>query len=146
MNVSATEAAVRAGKPAAAESNPELHQLVCALQAVREGDFSVRLPADWTGLFGKAADLFNDIVACNARLSAELIRVEDAVGKQGQTRQRMRGYSRAGAWGAPPRWSTRRPGWWRHRERSARRRWWPRCPPPSRRRGRGRCGRTPAIA
>ncbi|MPZ45976.1 MAG: response regulator [Betaproteobacteria bacterium] len=100
MNVSATEATVKAGKSAAPESSPELHELVRALQAVREGDFSARLPADWTGLFGKAADLFNDIVACNARLSAELIRVEDAVGKQGQTRQRMRAYSRSGAWGA----------------------------------------------
>jgi HAMP domain-containing protein len=100
MNVSATEATAPAGPSAPPESNPELRDLVRALQAVREGDFSVRLPADWTGLFGKAADLFNDIVSSNARLSDELIRVGDAVGKQGQTRQRMRTHSRGGAWGS----------------------------------------------
>ena len=85
-----TPPAVPAAQPGAAESSPELHALVHALQAVREGDFSVRLPADWTGLAGKAADLFNDIVAANARLAQELIRVGEAVGKQGQTRQRLR--------------------------------------------------------
>ena len=35
------------------------------LQAMRDGDFSVRLPGDWTGLEGKIADTFNEIVAAN---------------------------------------------------------------------------------
>jgi hypothetical protein len=35
----------------------------------------VRLPGDQTGLDGKIADTFNEIVAANARLAAELKRV-----------------------------------------------------------------------
>ena len=41
-------------------------ELLRALQRVRDGDFSVRLPGDWTGLDGKIADTFNEIVAANA--------------------------------------------------------------------------------
>ncbi|MBV9965441.1 MAG: hypothetical protein JO008_07075, partial [Alphaproteobacteria bacterium] len=41
--------------------------LLHALQSVRIGDFSVRLPADDTGLHGKIADTFNEIVAANQR-------------------------------------------------------------------------------
>ena len=43
-------------------------ELLQALLALRDGDFSVRLPSDWTGLAGKVADTFNDIAAANARL------------------------------------------------------------------------------
>ena len=33
-----------------------MKQLVVALDAVREGDFTYQLPSDWTGLEGKVAD------------------------------------------------------------------------------------------
>ena len=42
-----------------------MHELLHALQAMRIGDFSVRLPSDQTGLEGKIADTFNEIVAAN---------------------------------------------------------------------------------
>ena len=45
----------------------DLKKLLRALQSVRDGDFSVRLPSDKTGLAGKLADAFNDIVAQNQR-------------------------------------------------------------------------------
>src|ERR1044072_2383217 len=77
----------------------QLRKLVVALQSVREGDFSVQLPGDWTGLYGKVADTFNDIVRSNRRLSDELSRVGQSVGKQGKTRQRLRADRRSGAWG-----------------------------------------------
>src|SRR5437588_214614 len=57
------------------EAQPELRILLEALQSVRQGDFSVQLPGDWTGLYGKVADTFNDIVRSNRRLSDELARV-----------------------------------------------------------------------
>ena len=44
----------------------DLRDILHALQAMRVGDFSVRLPGDWTGLAGKIADTFNEIVAANA--------------------------------------------------------------------------------
>ena len=45
------------------------HELLHALQAMRIGDFSVRLPSDRTGLEGKIADTFNEIVAANERMA-----------------------------------------------------------------------------
>src|ERR1044072_6296841 len=78
---------------------PELRILLEALQSVRQGDFSVQLPGDWTGLYGKVADTFNDIVRSNRRLSDELARVGESVGKQGKTRQRVISDRRVGAWG-----------------------------------------------
>ena len=64
--------------------------LLSALQAVADGDFSVRLPGHWTGLDGKIADRFNDIVASNQQMARELARVGEVVGKQGKTQQRVR--------------------------------------------------------
>jgi HAMP domain-containing protein/CheY-like chemotaxis protein/signal transduction histidine kinase len=75
-----------------------LSELLRALQAVRDGDFSVRLPGDWTGLEGKIADTFNEIVSSNARMASELERVGTVVGKRGQTRQRVKFGRPSGAW------------------------------------------------
>src|ERR1700704_1228925 len=50
-------------------------QLLSALTAFKRGDFSVRLPDDWTGLGGKIADTFNDVIAMNQRLARELGRI-----------------------------------------------------------------------
>jgi HAMP domain-containing protein/CheY-like chemotaxis protein/signal transduction histidine kinase len=81
------------------QGSAELRQLLHALQAVRDGDFSVRLPGDWTGLEGKIADTFNEIVAANAKMAGELERVGRVVGKQGKTRQRVKFGRLSGAWG-----------------------------------------------
>jgi HAMP domain-containing protein/CheY-like chemotaxis protein/signal transduction histidine kinase len=78
----------------------DLSELLQALQRVRDGDFSVRLPSDQTGLAGKIADTFNEIVNANERLAVELARVGQVVGKDGQTRNRMSSERRSGAWGA----------------------------------------------
>ena len=80
-------------------SQPELSELLRVLQAVRDGDFSVRLPGDWTGLEGKIADTINEIVTSNARMASELERVGKVVGKQGKTRQRVKFGRPSGAWG-----------------------------------------------
>src|SRR5579863_3220593 len=76
-----------------------LEQLLAALQAVQAGDFSVRLPGHQTGIAGKIADTFNDIIATNQRMAQQLERVGDVVGKQGKTRQRVTIGSGKGAWG-----------------------------------------------
>ena len=77
----------------------DVQGLVKALQAVRDGDFSVRLPGDRVGLAGKVADTFNDIVSANCRLAQELERVGHRVGKEGKTSQRIRFDRRGGSWG-----------------------------------------------
>src|SRR5262245_20612156 len=76
----------------------ELRELLRALQAVRDGDFSVRLPGDWTLVEGKLADCFNDIVASTQEMAQELARVAQVVGKEGKTRQRMRFARPRGSW------------------------------------------------
>ena len=47
----------------------DLREVLRALQSVRDGDFSVRLPGDKAGLAGKVADTFNEIVGSNERLA-----------------------------------------------------------------------------
>src|SRR5215510_14127021 len=64
----------------------DLKKLLRALQAVRDGDFTVRLAPDQTGLAGKIADTFNEMVSCNQRLCNELERAGQMVGKEGKTR------------------------------------------------------------
>ncbi len=51
---------------------------------MRDGDFSVRLPGNWTGLTGKIADTFNEIVTANQQMAKELKRVGKVVGKEGK--------------------------------------------------------------
>ncbi len=73
----------------AVDSSLVLPTLLRALQQVRDGNFSIRLPVEWSGLSGKIADAFNDIVSSNARIADELGRLGRAVGKEGKTRQRV---------------------------------------------------------
>jgi HAMP domain-containing protein/CheY-like chemotaxis protein/signal transduction histidine kinase len=80
-------------------TDARLRELLGALQAVKVGDFSARLPNDWIGVMGKVADSFNDIVASNQRMASELERVGFTVGREGRTRQRVKFVNRAGAWG-----------------------------------------------
>ena len=60
------------------------------LQTMKNGDFSVRLPVSWTGLAGKIADNFNEIVTANEQMASELKRVGLAVGKKGKIQERLR--------------------------------------------------------
>ena len=76
-----------------------LHELLHALQAMCTGNFSVRLPTDRTGLEGKIADTFNEIVAANERMAQELEHVGQVVGREGKTRTRVRFGLSGGAWG-----------------------------------------------
>src|SRR5579859_7607507 len=76
-----------------------LTELLHALQAMRVGDFSVRLAGDRVGLMGKIADTFNEIVSTNQRMAKELEHVGQVVGREGRTRQRVRLGLSDGAWG-----------------------------------------------
>ncbi|MCU1452829.1 MAG: hypothetical protein JWN46_975 [Acidimicrobiales bacterium] len=63
--------------------------LLGVLAQVKAGDFSARLPLDWTGVAGKVADDLNDVIIANQTLGAELARVSQVVGKQGKLSQRV---------------------------------------------------------
>src|SRR5262245_8414492 len=73
-------------------------QLLRAMLAFKKGDFAARLPVDLTGLDGKIADAFNDIVAVSERRARETARVSLAVGKEGRLRQRMSVPGISGGW------------------------------------------------
>src|ERR1700691_965822 len=59
------------------------------LSRVKTGDFSARMPLEWTGVAGKVADALNDIIASNQALETELARVARVVGQEGRTSQRV---------------------------------------------------------
>jgi HAMP domain-containing protein/CheY-like chemotaxis protein len=87
------------GGSAATMEGPNLAVILMGLQIMRDGDFSVRLPGSWTGLEGKIADTFNEIVSANQQMARELKRVGQAVGKEGRTRERTRFHESRGSWG-----------------------------------------------
>jgi hypothetical protein len=87
--------------PATVEHGPNgsavLYDLLQALQAMRVGDFSIRMPVGGEGIEGKIADTFNEIVAANEVLAKSL------VGRAGP--------ASASNWGSPTEPGVR----WRHR-------------------------------
>src|SRR5579872_2121496 len=80
-------------------SADDLSLVLSSLQTMRDGDFSVRLPGTWTGLPGKLADTFNEIVGSNQQIAHELKRIGQVVGKEGKTRERTQFHQPKGAWG-----------------------------------------------
>src|SRR5665213_1147814 len=81
------------GKPSS-----DLQELLFALQAMRSGDFSVRMSGAQEGIAGKIADTFNEIVATNQRMSKELARAREIVGREGKTRHRVKIGLSSGSW------------------------------------------------
>ncbi|HET6409002.1 MAG TPA: HAMP domain-containing protein, partial [Chthoniobacteraceae bacterium] len=86
------------GQPGRWESAFETSHLLDAMLAFRAGDFSVRLPAGWTGIHGKIADAFNDVLAMNDRRSRETARVSHVVGREGKLQQRLTTVGMIGGW------------------------------------------------
>src|SRR5258708_2308101 len=74
-------------------------QLLSALMAFKRGDFSARLPEDWTGVPGKIADTFNAVIETNQRMTQELERIVHAVGKEGRIGQRASIGEVSDSWG-----------------------------------------------
>src|SRR5579872_5902623 len=86
-------------KPDYTNGKPDPSQeLLQALQAMRSGDFSVRMTGDHLGIDGKIADTFNEIVAANQRMAQQLERVGQVVGREGKTRQRVKFALASGSW------------------------------------------------
>src|SRR6478609_6633820 len=75
-----------------------LQSLLGALQSIRVGDFSVRMPGDSVGIEGKIADTLNEIVAANQQMAQQLELVGQVVGREGKTRKRVAMGLLQGAW------------------------------------------------
>ena len=63
---------LRASRTAA---EARLRQMLSAMTAFRDGDFSVRLPVDWAGTDGRIAEAFNQAIAHEERISREVGRL-----------------------------------------------------------------------
>ncbi len=91
----------RAGDVPAKDSLDAHSRLILAtIVAFRDGDFSVRLPADWTGIDGQIAEAFNQTIAQEERISKEVTRLSETVGKEGRLKQRMSLPGAVGGWAA----------------------------------------------
>src|SRR5579864_2042383 len=72
----------------ASSSTLNTTELLSALVSFKNGDFSVRLPADKTGVGGKVYDVLNEILAQNQLMTEEFARISNSVGKEGRITQR----------------------------------------------------------
>ena len=72
-----------------AESDSRLKQMLAAVSAFRDGEFSVRMPGDWDGTSFRIAEAFNQALAHDERISREIGRLSQNVGKEGRLKQRM---------------------------------------------------------
>src|SRR5437773_9623656 len=79
---------------------PMDRKLIEVLTALRNGNFSPRLPLKWTGIAGKVADTVNDVMDVNQRMARELGRLATVVGKEGRIDQRASLSHFTGSWAA----------------------------------------------
>ncbi len=73
-------------------------QVLVAIMAFRDGDFSVRLPRDWGGTEGRIAEAFNQAIGHEDRIAREVMRLSSTVGKEGRLQQRMSVPGAVGGW------------------------------------------------
>src|SRR3984885_12080623 len=75
--------------PGGSSGSVDLKILLTVLARVKEGDFTARVPLDWTGVAGRVAESLNDVIVANQALEAELGRISQVVGDQGKLSQRI---------------------------------------------------------
>ena len=103
--VAARRASARARKPEGAPAGAEFaltaqdtRLIIAALTSMRQGDAGVRLPIEWTGIQGKLAETFNDVVEMNERITEELARLRQKVGREGKIKMRAEASDARGFW------------------------------------------------
>src|SRR6266567_1690088 len=81
-----------------AADNLDKRELLKILTAFKRGNFSVRMPVEQTGLAGKIADALNEVLELNEKMTRELARVSNSVGKEGKIYQRASIGGGSGGW------------------------------------------------
>ena len=66
----------------------DLKLILQTLMALKKGDFSARMPSDWTGVSGKIADTLNDIIETKQKMVETVTDVSRVVGREGHLTQR----------------------------------------------------------
>ena len=72
--------------------------LLTVLGELGDGDFSARLPSDWTGLEGRVADRVNEIANRMENFNKNLLRLRYQVGEEGKIGERLQLGDSAGNW------------------------------------------------
>src|SRR5688572_17936386 len=75
-----------------------LEDVLDALTAMRDGDFTVRLPQFSDGTLAAIAERFNEVVEINADRAAELQRAARVIGREGKMTERVAIPNRGGEW------------------------------------------------
>src|SRR5258706_2042200 len=76
----------------------DAQELLKILRAVKDGDFSRRIPLAESGLESEIALALNDIFAMNESMALELQRIGHVVGKEGKLGERAVLAEARGAW------------------------------------------------
>src|ERR1051326_2075934 len=71
------------------EDKLDVEQVLAALEALKKGNFSTRLPVAWTGMAGKGDDSFNSVPEMMSNSTGELSRISRVVGKEGRIQERL---------------------------------------------------------
>jgi len=79
-------------------SNADVQLLIGALRAVRDGDFSARLPERKGTALSEIAAIFNDVVELNLHQSNEFSRVARVIGREGRMTVRLAPGRSTGQW------------------------------------------------
>src|SRR6266550_4134454 len=72
--------------------------LLRTLTAIKKGDFTARMPVEFTGTAGKIADTLNEFIDSQERMTSEVERIANVVGKEGKLNQRAQLPSTGGGW------------------------------------------------
>src|SRR5256714_5738558 len=75
-----------------------LEEILEALIAARDGDFSQRLSRRRRGILGEIASAYNELVGVNARMEKELGRIRRVIGREGRMDQRASLGPAGGSW------------------------------------------------
>ena len=88
----------RTAAPPANSDNLDMKRLLAALTALKKGDFSARLPMDWTGNAGRVADAFNDVAERLEGFTTDLVKSSRVEGKEGRITERLSLGGASGSW------------------------------------------------
>ena len=72
--------------------------LLRTLTAIKKGDFTARMPVEFTGTAGKIADTLNEFIEAQERMTTELERMSNVVGKEGKLNLRAQLPNAGGGW------------------------------------------------
>jgi CheY-like chemotaxis protein/HAMP domain-containing protein/signal transduction histidine kinase len=89
---------VENGEPSDGITRADLNALLAGLRDLRGGDFAVRLPRSRDPLMADIVSAFNDVASRNERMTKELSRISDIVGRKGDMTARVSLEGMTGGW------------------------------------------------